>query len=269
MNRVRALVAGTRRKLIAGALLVALPALVFAQQRYRGYVQSGDLEDIANPTYDGRFTFFRVRFIPIEGERGWGRRANRWWDHDTPRAEIHFMKILMELTNIRPYMDGGAIYAFGDKESFKYPIAYVSEPGHWSMNEQELKGVRDYIAKGGFIIFDDFAGRDWLNLEERWREAFPNSQWVKLDTSHPIFDSFFRIESLDFSMPAGPLTGSPSEFYGAFEDNDPSKRLIAIANYNNDLGDYMEWSDEEAVPIALSNQAYRLMVNYVVYAMTH
>ncbi len=71
------------------------------------------------------------------------------------------MKILEEITSLRPQMDCGAIYAFGDSESFKYPMAYVSEPGFWTMNEQELQGIRDYVHKGGFIIFDDFQGPHW------------------------------------------------------------------------------------------------------------
>ena len=100
----------------------------------------------------------------------------------------------------------------------------------------------------------------------RWREAFPKLSLVRLDASHPIFDSFFRIESLDFSHP---YFGVKAEFWGAYEDNDPTKRLLMIANYNNDIGDYMEYSDEGFLPIALTNEAYKLAVNYVMYAMTH
>jgi len=54
-----------------------------------------------------------------------------------------------------------------------------------------------------------------------------------------------------------------------FEDNDPDGRLMMIVNRDNDIGDYMEWSDRGFVPIALSNEAYKLGVNYVVYALTH
>jgi len=31
----------------------------------------------------------------------------------------------------------------------------------------------------------------------------------------------------------------------------------------------MEWSDQGFIPIALSNEAYKLGVNYVMYALTH
>ncbi len=266
------------RRTIQSLLLLAgvlIPLVVSAQRGRRrsgapadwqGYVQSGDLADIANPPYDGRFTFLRVRYEPLGSSEGFGWRVDRKWDHDTPRAEIHFMKILSELTTIQPFMRGGTILSFEDKDLFKYPIAYVSEPGFWTMNAKELAGVQAYVKKGGFLIFDDFAGEHWYNFERRWQEAFPDLKLMQLDASHPIFDAFFRIENLDFQHP---YFGIKSEFWGAFEDNDPKKRLVAIANFNNDIGDYMEFSDEGWLPIALTNEAYKLAVNYIVYGMTH
>lgn len=262
--------------LVLGATTVMLPELATPRatvapgsnaERYC-YSQWDDESMIQNGDYDGRFTFFRVRYEP--GGRGWGRRRDLYWNHDTPRAEQHFMRILREITTLRPQMECGAIHAFGDPESFRYPIAYVSEPGFWTMSSQELEGLRQFVQKGGFVIFDDFFADAWYNFEALWKQAFPESEIVRLDLSHPIFDSFYRIESLDMIYQGqGAYRGARSEFYGVFEDNDPKKRLIAIINYQNDLGDYMEYSDTEFVPIDLSNEAYKLMVNYVIYAMTH
>lgn len=58
-------------------------------------------------------------------------------------------------------------------------------------------------------------------------------------------------------------------YHGIFEDNDPAKRLMVIANYNGDMGEFWEWSDSGFVPIDLSNEAYKLGVNYVIYTLTH
>jgi len=58
---------------------------------------------------------------------------------------------------------------------------------------------------------------------------------VRLDATHPIFHSFFEIESLYGFV--HPLRGIPSEFYGLFADNDPNNRMLAIVNYNNDIGE--------------------------------
>jgi hypothetical protein len=251
----------------AGAVAPLLMRAAATQERYC-YAQSDDLSYIDNAPYDGRFTFFRVRFDPYS-QRGFGRRVDRKWDHDTPRAERHLMQILVELTTLKPKMDCGAIYAFGDPESFKYPIAYVSEPGFWTMSEAERTGIRDYVGKGGFIIFDDFQGSHWYNFEQRWNEAFPDLQLQPLERTHTLLDTFYDIRNTALFSPGMACQQGPSEWYGAFEGNDPEKRLVAIAGYNCDLGELIEFSDEGFVPIDLSNEAYKIMVNYLIYAMTH
>ncbi len=248
----------TRRGRLGLLVLLSLPLLALPAQRFR----RGSPGENATPNvrYDGRFTFLRVRFQPLGGGR------DLKWDHDYPTAETHLMKILDEVSSMKPQLEGTNILSFADKALFEYPVAYVSEPGFWTMSPDELAGVQAYVHKGGFLIFDDFAGRHWLNFEEKWREAFPGLVPVKLDTSHPIFDSFFRIDKLDMTHPN---FGLQAEFWGAYEDNDPARRLVMIANFNNDIGDYMEFSDQGLLPIPLTNEAYKLAVNYVVYALTH
>jgi hypothetical protein len=247
-----------RRILWLVALAIIVPLFTVSAQRFRRGSPGNDPNP--NVTYDGRFTFVRVKFEPLGG--GWDLK----WDHDYPRAENHFMKILDEVTGVAPRMDGSNILSFDDPEIFKYPVAYVSEPGFWTLTAEETVALRDYVNKGGFVIFDDFTGPHWYNFEARWREVFPELRLTKLELTHPVFDSFFRIESLEMQHP---LNGAPAEFWGAFENNDPNRRLVMIANYNNDIGDYMEFSDEGYLPIALTNEAYKLAVNYVLYAMTH
>jgi hypothetical protein len=248
----------TRRQRWWRLALLSLPLLALPAQRFRRS-SPGETPN-PNVRYDGRFTFVRLKFEPLGGGR------DLKWDHDYPVAETHLMKILNEVSTMRPQLEGTNILTFGDSALFTYPVAYLSEPGFWTMTPTELAGMQAYVQKGGFLIFDDFAGRHWVNFEEQWRRAFPTLTLVRLDASHPIFDSFFRIESLDMVHPNFRVS---AEFWGAYEDNDPSKRLVMIANYNNDIGDYMEFSDQGLLPIAVTNEAYKLAVNYVVYALTH
>src|SRR5690606_7215125 len=129
-------------------------------------------------------------------------------------------------------------------------------------SEAEVQGLRNYLLKGGFLIVDDFVANQWLNFEAQMRKVLPEARFVPLTPAHPIFDSFYRIESLDYDHPVFP--GNPSQFLGIFEDNDPTRRLMVIVNYNNDIGEYWEFSDTGLFPIDLSNTAYKLGVNYVV-----
>ena len=57
-------------------------------------------------------------------------------------------------------------------------------------------------------------------------------------------------------------------FHGIYEDNDPTKRLLMIMNTNNDLSEYWEFSDQGYFPIEASNEAYKLGINYIIYALT-
>jgi hypothetical protein len=54
-----------------------------------------------------------------------------------------------------------------------------------------------------------------------------------------------------------------------FEDNDPHKRLMAIANYNTNLAEYWQMAGTGFFPIDPSNDAFKLGVNYMMYALTH
>lgn len=227
------------------------------------------LPQIANEPYRSEFTFVRLQFdVGLRrGFRG-GGRGEPPWAHDYPRAERNFARILSETTLLRPYMQGGNILTLDDPDLLDYPIAYMSEPGFLNMNETEALGLREYLLKGGFLIADDFRGGDWFNFEEQMALALPELQPVQLTLEDRVFDSFFRIESLEFAAPT--FEQFQPEYWGYYENNDRENgRLMVIANYNNDIGDYWEWSDAGFLPIALSNEAYKLGVNYVIYALTH
>ena len=188
--------------------------------------------------------------------------------HDFPRADFHFLKILSEITFVKTYIDEGMIVTLDDPDLSMYPVAYMSEPGFWTMSDAELEGLQNYLKKGGFIIFDDFRGNHIDNLFFQMRRVMPGSQFQKLDVSHPIFHSFFEIKELDPDSGYYARMGA-TEWFGMFEDNDPHKRLLAIANNNHDLGELWEFSDTGYMPVDLSNEAYKFGVNYFMYALTH
>jgi len=245
-------------------------------ERDRGEAANLDVGQLA---YDGRFTFARLRYtqgVPENelgsgrfGRRGFGRGQGPPWSHDYPRAERNFMKILDEITTIGPYAGpiGGVIVEIGSPDIMKFPLAYMAEAGYWTQTDEEAANLRAYLLKGGFLIFDDFRGGDWSNFEAQMKRVLPDVRMVELDISHPIFHAFFDVATLDFVQYYG--RNEKPLFIGAFEDNDPAKRLLFIANYNNDVGEYWEWSDTGWTPIDLSNEAYKLGVNYIVYALTH
>jgi hypothetical protein len=128
------------------------------------------------------------------------------------------------ITNMRVRMDGSNILDLDDPQIFENPILYMSEPGYWTTNEAEVKNLRAYLLKGGFIIFDDFEGESmWRNMVAQMKRALPEHTFLQLDVPHPIFHSFFNIQTLDIPHPT---VNVPPGFFSLFDDNDPSGRML-------------------------------------------
>lgn len=252
---------------ILAALLVPCVAAV-AQERNRGgsnlgFDPSGYQQ--FNTEYTGNFVFVRLMYRSDP----WRAYRNPGWAHDYPVAERNFGKILDELTTMTPWLGGSNVLAMDDPDLFKYPVAYLSEPGDWRLSEAEAETLRAYLLKGGFLILDDMDGARHLNHAARMLSLIlPDHQIVELDATHDVFDSFFHLEEENIRIPH-PYRGGTASYWGIYEGNDPDGRLMVVINHDNDIGDYMEWSDRGFVPIQLSNEAYKLGVNYVVYALTH
>lgn len=228
--------------------------------------RSAELEDVARDAlpYDGRFTFTRVRYgARVDRFRRWGSRA---WAHDYPEADLNIQTLLRELTAMQPAVDGSRVLDLEDPALFRHPIVYMTEPGFWSVTERGSENLRAYLLKGGLIIFDDFEADQWLQFAASLERAMPEYALIEIGPDHPVFDAFFTVE--DIYVPH-PLVDVEPRYFGMFEGNDPGKRMMALVNYNADLAEYWEWSGEGRFAVDPTNDAYRLGVNYFIYAMTH
>jgi hypothetical protein len=237
----------------AAALLLAmtLVSATAVAQRWRMVIEP-------NVPYDAQFTFARIRYTE------YGRSG---WEFDYPAMERNLMSMVREVTTIAPHIDGSNIHTLNDPELLKYPIAYLSEPGYWIPDSAEIAGLRTYLKKGGFLIVDDFMRGEWYNFERQMLRVLPQAKIQRLAVSEPIFQTFFALTTLDMSYPHDRYL--KAEFLGIYEDNDPRKPLQVIINYNNDIGDYMEWSGAGWWPVNITNDAYKLAINYLVYGLTH
>lgn len=248
-----------RPRLVAAALVLsAIVVPVVAGQDVFG--RFSRLRPMA-VEYDSRFAFTRIRYGSRVGTNG-------GWEHDYPQADRNFAAILDYATHARVRLDGSNILDLDDPRIFDNPVIYMSEPGYWTTDEAEARNLREYLLKGGFIIFDDFdSAPEWNNLVRQMKVALPDHGFIRLDVSHPIFQSFFQLRTLNIPHPM--LPGIEPEFWALFDNNQPWGRMLAIANFNNDIGDYWEWSAEGLYNQDGTADAYRLGVDYLVYAMTH
>jgi hypothetical protein len=265
--------------LVCVAVALCAAGLAAARQGRRGFgggfdpfgQLAGPVAVQANTPYDGRFTFVRVNYQTLPG--GYWYRGQPAWSHGYPVAERNLMKIMDAVTSLRSHVDEVNSLPLTSPAIFEYPILYIIEPSWWDMSDAEGTALRSFVAKGGFVIVDDFktpgnmGGRGWDQFADNMSRALPGARFVEMQASDPIFHVFFDIDDLDI-VPQAYNAGKPI-FRGLYEDNDPTKRLQMIVNYNTDISQFWEWSSRGLRPIDQTNEAYKLGVNYLIYGMTH
>lgn len=261
-----------RRLIVCAFAIVAIGMTAMAAAQGRRFFYGWD-PTVRNIPYDGRFTFARVRYTTAPGGNWAGGRPS--WVHGYPLAEQNLMRIMKDLSFLDLHQDDSNVVTLDDPELFKYPVAYIIEVGWWTMNDREMEGLRAYLQKGGFLIVDDFKptgwrgapGGGWEPFQQNIERLLPGVRIYDMDATHPIFHSFFDITTLD-DFPQAYNSGK-AVFRGVYEDNDRSKRLQIIINYNTDISQYWEWSGRGFRPFDDTNEAYKLGVNYLIYGMTH
>jgi hypothetical protein len=258
------------KKGITAALLLVLASDARPLLAQRFFDRGPGPEPVVRMTpYDGRFIFARLKYTT--GPGGFYYRGLPAWAHGYPRAENNLMRIASEVSAMKLHLDASNVLALDDPELMKYPVSYMAEAGYWTMTDKEAAGLRAYLAKGGFVIFDDFrdnfGNAGWANFSAQMKRVIPNVRFFDLQPTHPIFHSFFEINS--FSIIPQKYDAGPPILRAVYENNDPTKRLLCMINFNTDVSDFWEFSGTGMTLIADDNEAYKLGVNYLVYGLTH
>jgi hypothetical protein len=249
------------------ALLVA-PAIV-AQQDFRRAFGGDPIPH--NLPYDGRFVFTRLSYTV--GSGGYYYRGLPAWAHGYSHAEENLLKITNEISLLHGHSDGSNVLAITDPQLFRFPVAYMTEAGYWVMTDAEAVALRKYLRKGGFLILDDTrdyfspGNMGWANIEANFKRIVPELHFVDLTIAHPIFHSFFDVPSLDVVRQY--YDRGPAVFRALFAGNDPNKRIMVLVNFNTDVSNFWEFSGQGFQIVDGSNEAYKLGVNYLIYALTH
>ncbi|MDA1301955.1 MAG: DUF4159 domain-containing protein [Proteobacteria bacterium] len=273
---------------LPAGLLAVPPVFVFALVAL-GAFPSAQAENLPVD-----LTQFRIARVEYDSVGGWGRayyeyEGRVWarWETDYPQAEQNFGRRLGELTRIttaaKPVQRRLTADDLGD-----FPILFMSDVGYLDFSNEEVDGLRDYLANGGFLWADDFWGEaEWAAFEVFMRQVLPDRRWQEIDVSHPIFKTVFEIETMP-QIPAstfawrsnGETTTEPRSMHrqpsgsletpmmrGYFDDDN---RLMVIGTHNTDIADgwereaYGQWYFER-----FSTLSYRLGVNVMTYVLTH
>ena len=255
-----------RLALIAAAgLLLAVAAPAVATQ-------------VVGPGLDGlEWTFVRIRYSS-EAERLEQFRRRYWsepWAIDGPAAEQNLSRRMARVTSVK--VNDPLIMELSDRRLWVYPWIYFVEPANMELSEEEAGILREFLLRGGTATFDDFHGPlEWELFEQQLRRVFPDRALVELASDHPVFSCFYVLPEYPQIAGLGSFFGGVTwekggyraQLHGVLDDNG---RAMVLANFNTDMGDGWEWSNAEEYPgyVEHTGRAYRMIINEIVYALTH
>lgn len=271
-------------------LLGCAAAIAIALASLDGAAQVGDhrSQDTA-PRDAAEFHFARMIYTDLPEYR---RRYAGWWSQDMPDAETHFKEGVQRLTRID--VGDPRTVDLMDEHLFEYPWLYATQVGYWDLSDSELARLREYLARGGFLIVDDFFGDyEWQVFQETMTRLYPDRPIIEIQPGmddeifHVVYelDQSTQIPGLRHLRSCGGFgrgfgrgfrrgfgRGSATaqlpepHWRGIFDDDG---RLMIAINYNMDVGDAWEEADNPCYPEPMTALAYRFAINYLVYAMTH
>jgi Domain of unknown function (DUF4159) len=199
------------------------------------------------------------------------------WTQDYPRADRHFAQALRRLTRLSVRSVEQPANPDDLNDFYNWPWMNAGEMGDWKLSPAEAATVREYLLRGGFMMFDDFWGpEEYERFDETMKLIFPDRPVVEIDGKDAIFHSVYDLDDriqvlgdwcVHFSMQCQQrAVGTQAHWLGVYDDK---QRVMIAISFNSDIGDAWEWADGPQYPEKMAGLAIRIGVNYVVYSMTH
>ena len=148
-----------------------------------------------------------------------------------------------------------------DSSLFDFPFLHVTGHGEIKLTDVEVRRLREYLTRGGFLHVDDNFGLD-ESVRREIARVFPDRPLVDVPHGHPIYHLVYDFEN-------GPPKvhehdGKPARGMGIFIGN----RLALYYTFSADLGNGWEDVGTYPDPPMLHEQALRMGVNLFTYAVT-
>jgi hypothetical protein len=254
-------------------LLLLLSIGLFAMQR--GGLRFGRQQNAYSygSNVPSEFYWSRLQYNTLYGGGGF-RSYGGGWQQDYPRADNDCLIALRRLTRI----NSPSPLNVADLDSdhlFDYPWIYAINVESWTFTDEEAKRLHDYLLKGGFLMVDHFHGaQDWARFMAGMRQVLPDAQVEDLADGDEIYHVLYDINE-KFQIPGEQYVSSGITYekdgyvpkWRAIRDR--NGRIMVAICHNMHLGDAWEHADEAEYPEKFSGLAFRIVLNYITYSMTH
>jgi len=265
---------------------VACVSAVYAFQKpFREYPGEEYTDFALPPDYkeNAEFIFARLMYPPGRGRFGFGfgrsrdwREGNSSWTNDYPRADRHLLVAIRRLSRVNARSVEQPVNLDDGDDVYNWPFLYVGRAGFWLLTEEQIAKLRDFLARGGFLVCDDIWGDgEYDSFLESMLRVLPNREPVEIENADPLFHTVYDLDhryqiSGQWSLRSGIpyLNGGVVPHWRAIYDEQKQRIMVAVW-INNDTGDSWEWADDPEYPERYSALGIRIMVNTVLYAMAH
>ena len=220
------------------------------------------------------FYWTRLQYNTLYGGGGGFRGYGGGWSQDYPQADNDCLIALRRLTKINSPSPLNVADIDSD-HLFDYPWVYAINVASWAFTDEEAKRLHDYLMKGGFLMVDHFHGEDdWQHFMAGMRQVLPDRPVEDLKDEDEIYHVLYDIDE-KFQIPGEQYVRSGITYekdgyvpkWRAIR-NEHGRIMVAICA-NMHLGDAWEWADSPEYPEKFSGLAFRIVLNYITYAMTH
>jgi len=101
-------------------------------------------------------------------------------------------------------------------DASRLPILYRTGHNAFTFSEGERSAIRDYILKGGFIIFDTCCGRKEFadSVRKEMAAIFPERPLKKLEPDHAIYRCYYDVPLVRYTAAAGISGSAPPPLEG-------------------------------------------------------
>lgn len=180
------------------------------------------------------------------------------WYSD-PSSLPNLLREFEQRTGI-PAATGERVLEIGDSDLFSHPFLYMTGHGNVRLSGEEISRLRRHLLAGGFLYADDNYGMD-ESFRRMLTELFPEKRLAIVPLDHAIYRCFY---DLDGPPKIHEHDGAPPQGLGVFDGD----RMIVFYTYESDVGDGLEDPDVHGDPPVKREQAIRMAVNVLYFALT-
>jgi len=195
-------------------------------------------------------TLFTIARLKYSGGGDW------YWGASAIPNMLQFLK---ENSNLRVAEDEVKVELM-DENLFNYPFLFMTGHGNIKFSDEEVERLRTYLTHGGFLFANDSYGLDQAFRREM-KKVFPDKELVDLPFGYGIYHCYY-----DFPNGLPKIhkhDGKPAQGFGIFYEG----RLAVFYTYESDIGDGWEDPQVHNDPPEKREQALKMGVNIITWAM--